>query len=83
GAGQRAFRTADLLVDPPADRCSAHLVGPDGLAYRTDGSSVFSSVPLHCESPYPGTRLTYPGVLESTADIHPPLHVCVSERIGA
>ncbi|MFX4292781.1 hypothetical protein [Streptomyces bohaiensis] len=82
-AGGNPSRSAELLVDSPADRCSAYLTGADGLAYRAGGGSVFSSVPLQCESAYPGTRLSYPGVLESTADAGPPLHVCVSERIGA
>ncbi|NJQ13557.1 hypothetical protein [Streptomyces bohaiensis] len=82
-AGGNPSRSAELLVDLPADRCSAYLTGADGLAYRAGGGSVFSSVPLQCESAYPGTRLSYPGVLESTADAGPPLHVCVSERIGA
>ncbi|NJP66443.1 hypothetical protein [Streptomyces spiramenti] len=84
-SGSGVFRTAELLVDAPAEQCGAHLVRADGLAFRPDGPSVFSDVPQRCVSMYPGTRLTYPGILEATNDTaaSAPLHVCVSADTAA
>ncbi|AXI71272.1 hypothetical protein DTW94_08085 [Streptomyces cavourensis] len=66
-------------------QCGAHLVGSDGQVIQTDGSSVFSDTPQYCEGSYPGTRMTYPAVLNfpNEGGAQAPKYVCVSENAGA
>ena len=50
----------------PRYQCGAHLLGAtDAQAAHPDGNSVvFYDSPQDCMPPYPGTRLTYPAVLD-------------------
>ncbi|WP_436800388.1 serine/threonine-protein kinase [Streptomyces cinereoruber] len=87
GEGTGADRSGALLLNAPGYQCGATLVGAvDGQAVHLDGGSgVFYDSPQDCTPSYPGTRLTYPAILDySRLDIEmPPAHVCLLEHVGA
>lgn len=85
GSSDGAGRDATLLMNAAGYQCGAYLVGSDGQAIQADGTSVFSDSPQSCEGSYPGTRMTYPGVLDfpNEAGAQPPTYVCVAENSGA
>jgi hypothetical protein len=85
GSSDGAGRDATLLMNAAGYQCGAHLVGSDGQVIQADGTSVFSDSPQYCEGSYPGTRMTYPGVLDfpNEGGAQPPVYVCVAENSGA
>ncbi|MFB6525630.1 serine/threonine-protein kinase [Streptomyces sp. NPDC056399] len=80
-------RSGALLLNAPGYQCGATLVGAvDGQAVHLDGESVvFYDSPQECTPSYPGTRLTYPAILDySRLDAEVPLaYVCLVEHVGA
>jgi hypothetical protein len=85
GSSDGAGRDATLLMNAAGYQCGAYLVGSDGQAIQAEGTSVFSDSPQSCEGSYPGTRMTYPGVLDfpNEGGAQPPTYVCVAENSGA
>lgn len=85
GSSDGAGKDATLLMNAAGYQCGADLVGSDGQAIQEDGTSVFSDSPQTCEASYPGTRITYPSVLDfpSEGGAQPPEYVCVAENTGA
>ncbi|WP_143661900.1 hypothetical protein [Streptomyces glaucescens] len=85
GSSDGAGKDATLLVNAAGYQCGAYLVGSDGQVIQADGTSVFSDSPQYCEGSYPGTRMTYPGVLDfpNEGGVQPPMYVCVAENAGA
>ncbi|WP_328492308.1 hypothetical protein OHS59_05760 [Streptomyces sp. NBC_00414] len=85
GSSNGAGKDATLLMNAAGYQCGAYLVGPDGQMIQADGASVFSDSPQPCEGSYPGTRTTYPGVLDfpNEGGAQPPTYVCVAENSGA
>lgn len=85
GSSDGAGKDATLLMNAAGYQCGADLVGSDGQAIQADGTSVFSDSPLSCAGSYPGTRMTYPGVLDFPNEdgAQPPMYVCVAENTGA
>lgn len=85
GSSDGAGRDATLLTNAAGYQCGAYLVGSDGQAIQADGTSIFSDSPQSCEVSYPGTRMTYPGVLDfpNEGGAQPPTYVCVIENTGA
>jgi len=85
GGSDGAGRDATLLMNAAGYQCGAYLVGSDGQAIQADGTSVFSDSPQSCDGSYPGTRMTYPGVLDfpNEGGAQPPTYVCVAENSGA
>ncbi|WP_454329577.1 hypothetical protein [Streptomyces glaucescens] len=85
GSSDGAGKDAALLMNAAGYQCGAYLVGSDGQAIQADGTSVFSDSPRYCEGSYPGTRMTYPGVLDfpNEGGVQPPTYVCVAENTGA
>ncbi|MGJ7420052.1 serine/threonine protein kinase [Streptomyces cinereoruber] len=87
GEGKGTDRDGALLLNAPGYQCGATLVGAvDGQAVHLDGESVvFYDSPQDCTPSYPGTRLTYPAILDySRLDAGtPPAHVCLLEHAGA
>ncbi|MEW2083935.1 serine/threonine-protein kinase [Streptomyces sp. NPDC005283] len=87
GSGNGTGRNGALLLNAPGYQCGATLVGAvDAQAVHPDGeSSVFYDAPQECASLYPGTRLTYPAILDYSGldEEVPPAYVCLTERTGA
>lgn len=85
GSSDGAGKDATLLMNAAGYQCGAYLVGSDGQAIQADGTSVFSDSPQSCEGSYPGTRMTYPGILDfpNEGGVQPPTYVCVAENTGA
>jgi len=85
GSSDGTGRDATLLMNAPGYRCGAYLVGANGQAVQADGTAVFSDTPPDCADSYPGTRMTYPAVLDftGTGDDQPPQYVCVLADVGA
>ncbi|MEU8685588.1 hypothetical protein [Streptomyces sp. NPDC048611] len=85
GSSDGVGKDATLLMNAAGYQCGAYLVGSDGQEIHPDGTSVFSDTPQSCAESYPGTRMTYPGVLDFPNDggAQPPSYVCVTENTGA
>ncbi|MGW6013080.1 hypothetical protein [Streptomyces sp. NPDC055210] len=85
GSSDGAGKDATLLMNAAGYQCGADLVGSDGQVIQADGTSVFSDTPQYCEGSYPGTRMTYPAVLDfpNEGGAQAPMYVCVSENAGA
>ncbi|MEV6651737.1 serine/threonine-protein kinase [Streptomyces sp. NPDC051219] len=87
GSSDGTGRNGALLMNAPGYQCGADLLGAgDAKAVHVDGSSsVFSDTPQQCAPLYPGTRLTYPAILDysSLDDELPPMYVCLTEHVGA
>lgn len=86
GSGNETGRNGALLLKAPGYQCGATLAGAiDVQAVHPDGeSSVFYDAPQECASLYPGTRLTYPAILDYSGldEEVPSAYVCLTERTG-
>ncbi|MFH8620874.1 serine/threonine protein kinase [Streptomyces vietnamensis] len=87
GSSDGSGRNGALLMNAPGYQCGADLLGAvDAQAVHLDGSSgVFYAEPQECAPLYPGTRLTYPAILDYSSldnDV-PPQYVCLTEHVGA
>ncbi|MEV4434628.1 hypothetical protein [Streptomyces sp. NPDC049555] len=78
GSGSGGERDAALLMNAPGYQCGAYLVAGEG-------ASVFQDGPPDCPQAYPGTRMTYPAVLDHPDDggVRPAEYVCVLTNVGA
>ncbi|MEV6534928.1 serine/threonine-protein kinase [Streptomyces sp. NPDC051639] len=86
GSGSGPSRDAVLLMNAPGYRCGADLVDPAGTKAVPGGYTlVFYDTEQDCTPIYPGTRLTYPAVLDysSLGDQEPRQYVCLTEHVGA
>ncbi|MFF8376240.1 serine/threonine-protein kinase [Streptomyces sp. NPDC015661] len=87
GEETEAGRNGALLMNAPGYQCGATLVGAaDGQAVHLNGESVvFYDSPQDCTPGYPGTRLTYPAILDySLIDAEVPrAYVCLMQHAGA
>lgn len=87
GSSDSSGRDGVLLMNAPGYQCGASLLGAvDAQAVHMNGeSSVFYEAPQDCTPLYPGTRLTYPAVLDysSLGDSRPPAYICLTEHTGA
>ncbi|MET8289879.1 serine/threonine-protein kinase [Streptomyces sp. NPDC005132] len=86
GSASGASRDAVLLMNAPGYRCGADLVDPAGSKGVPGGYTlVFYDTEQDCTPSYPGTRLTYPAVLDysSLGDQEPRQYVCLTEHVGA
>ncbi|MFF0001717.1 serine/threonine protein kinase [Streptomyces avermitilis] len=86
GSGNGTSRDAVLLMNAPGYQCGADLVNPTGTKdVLGDYAVVFYDTEQDCTPLYPGTRLTYPAVLDysSLGDQEPPKYVCLTEHVGA
>ncbi|MFF1738886.1 hypothetical protein [Streptomyces mirabilis] len=86
GNGSGTSRDAVLLMNAPGYQCGADLVNPAGTQdVLGDYPVVFYDTEQDCTPLYPGTRLTYPAVLDysSLGDQEPPKYVCLTEHVGA
>ncbi|WP_326783081.1 serine/threonine protein kinase [Streptomyces sp. NBC_00151] len=86
GSSDGTARNAALLMDAPRYQCGAEL-GESADAVTEPGgyAIVFHDTPQDCASQWPGTRLTYPAVLDysSLGDQEPRQYVCLTEHTGA
>ncbi len=86
GSGNGTHRDGVLLMNAPGYQCGADLMNsagtPDVLG---DETVVFYETEHDCTPLYPGTRLTYPAVLDysSLGDQESPQYVCLTENVGA
>ncbi|WP_432173950.1 serine/threonine protein kinase [Streptomyces sp. Tue6028] len=85
GSGSDTSRDAVLLMNAPGYQCGADLVSPSGSRDALGDAVVFYDTEQDCTPLYPGTRLTYPAVLDysSLDDQQPPQYVCLTEHVGA
>ncbi|MBO7936656.1 serine/threonine protein kinase [Streptomyces sp. S9] len=86
GSGSDTSRDAVLLMNAPGYQCGGDLVSPAGTQEPPgEYTVVFFDTEQDCTPLYPGTRLTYPAVLDysSLDDGQPPQYVCLSEHVGA
>jgi hypothetical protein len=86
GSSDGTARNAALLMDAPRYQCGAEL-GESAGAVTEPGNYaiVFHDTPQDCAPQWPGTRLTYPAVLDysSLGDQEPRQYVCLTEHTGA
>ncbi|MEU4046080.1 serine/threonine-protein kinase [Streptomyces antibioticus] len=86
GSGSDTSRDAVLLMNAPGYQCGGDVVSPAGTQDPPgEYTVVFFDTEQDCAPLYPGTRLTYPAVLDysSLDDQQPPQYVCLSEHVGA
>nr|WP_263974388.1 serine/threonine-protein kinase [Streptomyces triticiradicis] len=85
GSANSTSRDAVLLMNAPGYQCGADLVSPSGTRDALGNALVFHDTEQDCTPLYPGTRLTYPAVLDhsSLGDQEAPTYVCLSEHVGA
>lgn len=86
GSGNGTHRDGVLLMNAPGYQCGANLVNSAGTPdVQGDETVVFYETEQDCTPLYPGTRLTYPAVLDysSLGDQEPPQYVCLTEHTGA
>ncbi|MFD8079355.1 serine/threonine-protein kinase [Streptomyces sp. NPDC059718] len=87
GSGDGTSRDAALLMNAPGYQCGADLVNPADARVTKPGdySIVFYDTPQDCTPQYPGTRMTYPAVLDYSGLGYqrPPEYVCLTEHVGA
>ncbi|WP_143570761.1 hypothetical protein [Streptomyces acidiscabies] len=85
GSSDGMGKDAALLMNAAGYQCGAYLVGGDGQSIQEDGTSVFSDTLQNCPDLYPGTRTTYPAVLDfpNEGGAQSPSYVCVMENSGA
>ncbi|MFE1292438.1 serine/threonine protein kinase [Streptomyces sp. NPDC058751] len=86
GSGSDTSRDGVLLMNAPGYQCGADLVDPAGAQDASgDYAIVFYDTEQNCTALYPGTRLTYPAVLDygSLDGRQPPQYVCLTEHVGA
>ncbi|MFD9514432.1 serine/threonine protein kinase [Streptomyces mirabilis] len=85
GSASGTFRDAVLLMNAPGYQCGADLVAPSGTRDALGEAILFYDTEQDCTPLYPGTRLTYPAVLDysSLGDQEPPKYVCLTEHVGA
>ncbi|MGW7612178.1 serine/threonine protein kinase [Streptomyces sp. NPDC054766] len=85
GSGSDTSRDAVLLMNAPGYQCGADLAAPSGSRDALGNAIVFYDTEQDCTALYPGTRLTYPAVLDysSLDDQEPPKYVCLTEHVGA
>lgn len=84
GSASDTTRDAVLLMNAPGAQCGADLVNPAGSGEAPGEYSVFYDTEQDCTPLYPGTRQTYPAVLDySSLGQQAPTYVCLSEHLGA
>lgn len=85
GSASDTSRDAVLLMNAPGYQCGADLVDPSGTRDALGDAIVFYDTEQDCTPLYPGTRLTYPAVLDysSLGDQESPKYVCLTEHVGA
>ncbi|MFD3436871.1 hypothetical protein ACFWU3_05115 [Streptomyces sp. NPDC058685] len=86
--GSRSGITRDgvLLMNAAGYECGADIVPPEnGLAFDPNGAELFANTPQDCAPTYPGTRQTYPAVLDYSrlSPGSPAMFVCLTEHVGA
>ncbi|WP_392970582.1 hypothetical protein [Streptomyces sp. LN245] len=85
GSASDTTRDGVLLMNAPGVQCGADLVNPAGSGDAPGEYAVFYDTEQNCTPLYPGTRQTYPVVLDysSLGDQEAPTYVCLSEHLGA
>jgi hypothetical protein len=85
GSASDISRDAVLLMNAPGYQCGADLEAPSGTRDALGNAIVFYDTEQDCTALYPGTRLTYPAVLDysSLGDQESPKYVCLTEHVGA
>ncbi|MGW1963597.1 hypothetical protein ACWCPD_25605 [Streptomyces sp. NPDC001935] len=85
GSASDTTRDAVLLMNAPGYQCGADLGSPSGTRDAQGQAIVFYDTEQDCTPHYPGTRQTYPSVLDysSLGDREAPTYVCLSEHLGA
>ncbi|MGA5319264.1 serine/threonine-protein kinase [Streptomyces seoulensis] len=86
GSSDADSRDATLLMNAPGYQCGADLVSPSGSPSVQGGYTlVFYDTEQECTSLYPGTRLTYPAVLDYSGldEQQPRQYTCLTEHVGA
>ncbi|MFJ8728693.1 serine/threonine-protein kinase [Streptomyces bauhiniae] len=86
GSASANTRDAVLLMNAPGYQCGADLVSPSGSqGGEGDYTVVFYDTERNCTPLYPGTRLTYPAVLDYSGldDQQPRQYACLTEHVGA
>ncbi|MGW1537845.1 serine/threonine-protein kinase [Streptomyces aureus] len=84
GSASDTSRDAVLLMNAPGVQCAADLVNPAGSGDAPGEYEVFYDTEQDCTPLYPGTRQTYPAVLDysSLGDQQAPTYACLSEHLG-
>ncbi|MFD5520723.1 serine/threonine protein kinase [Streptomyces sp. NPDC127066] len=85
GSASDTTRDGVLLMNAPGAQCGADLVNPAGTGDAPGEYAVFYDTEQDCTPLYPGTRQTYPAVLDysSLGEQQTPTYVCLSEHLGA
>ncbi len=86
GSADADSRDAVLLMNAPGYQCGADLVSPSGSQGVQGGYTVvLYDTEQDCTPLYPGTRLTYPAVLDYSTldDQQPRQYACLTEHVGA
>ncbi|MFE2297911.1 hypothetical protein ACFXAW_06915 [Streptomyces sp. NPDC059445] len=85
GSANEISRDGVLLMNAPGYQCGADLVAPSGNRDGLGQAIVFYDTEQPCTPLYPGTRQTYPAVLDYSGldNQQAPTYVCLSEHLGA
>ncbi|MYZ09179.1 hypothetical protein GT028_17650, partial [Streptomyces sp. SID2999] len=86
GSASAGSRDAVLLMNAPGYQCGADLGSASGAqGVRGGYPVVFFDTEQDCTPVYPGTRLTYPAVLDygTLGDEQPRQYACLTEHVGA
>ncbi|MEW2317682.1 serine/threonine-protein kinase [Streptomyces bauhiniae] len=86
GSSSADSRDAVLLMNAPGYQCGADLGSASGSQGVQGGYTVvFFDTEQKCTPLYPGTRLTYPAVLDYSTldDRQPRQYACLTEHVGA
>lgn len=85
GSASDTTRDGVLLMNAPGVQCGADLVNPAGTGDAPGEYTVFYDTEQDCTPLHPGTRQTYPAVLDysGVGDQEAPTYVCLSEHLGA
>ncbi|NEB93971.1 serine/threonine protein kinase [Streptomyces bauhiniae] len=85
GSTSADSRDAALLMNAPGYQCGADLVSTSGSQSVQGGYTVvLFDTEQNCTPLYPGTRLTYPAVLDydTLDDQQPRQYACLTEHVG-
>jgi hypothetical protein len=87
GSSRGTGRDGPVLMNAPGYQCGAALLSAfDAQAVHPGTNAVVVYDTLqNCAPLYPGTRLTYPALLDfsSLSGHQPPLYACLTENAGA